>query len=58
MDKIYSFDDFNGVDGGSLEPFSNGEDHLLMIVPEHGELVSVYVKKEQLQFMADLVEGE
>lgn len=59
MKKIYGFTDFNGLDGGALELFTNGSENLLMLIPEHGEqedVVSVYVSKEQLLEMADLIE--
>lgn len=58
MNKIYGFSDFNGLDGGALELFTNGSENLLMLIPEHGEqedVVSVYVSKEQLLEMADLL---
>lgn len=59
MNKIYGFTDFNGLDGGALELFTNGSENLLMLIPEHGEpddVVSVYVSKEQLLEMAELIE--
>lgn len=59
MKKIYGFTDFNGLDGGALELFTNGSENLLMLIPEHGEpdyVVSVYVSKEQLLEMAELIE--
>ncbi|WP_317913206.1 hypothetical protein [Carnobacterium maltaromaticum] len=58
MKKIYGFTDFNGLDGGALELFTNGSENLLMLIPEHGEqedVVSVYVSKEQLLEMAELI---
>lgn len=43
MKKIYGFTDFNGLDGGALELFTNGSENLLMLIPEHGEQEDVSV---------------
>lgn len=59
MYSIYEIKDHNGVDGGTLNLMHDAEstgDLLIEINPEHGEeVVSVWVTKEQLKEMSDLV---
>lgn len=61
MYSIYEIKDHNGVDGGTLNLNANHDaglkgDLLLSIIPEHGdETVSVWISKEQLKEISDLV---
>lgn len=59
MYSIYEIEDHNGVDGGTLNLNHDAEstnELLISITPEHGdEVVSVWITKEQLKEMSDLV---